>query len=101
MRNHLVTAAAIVAIALVAPRSARAQDDHPKPDDHRPDPAHHDDQAARHDDHPDNHGDDMVARYRHDHPGSTAHCHDGFFTRTADRRLACSKHGGIDVWIAP
>jgi hypothetical protein len=99
VRNQLVTAAAILAIAIIAPRSLQAQDDHRKPDDH-PDQAHHDDQAARHDDHPDNHGDDMIVRYRHDHPGATAHCHDGFFTRTADRRLACSKHGGIDVWIA-
>jgi hypothetical protein len=97
VRNQLFMAAAIVAIAIVAPRSLQAQDDHPKPDDH-PDQAHHDAQApARHDDHPD----DMVARYRHDHPGATAHCHDGFFTKTRDRRLACSKHGGIDVWIAP
>jgi hypothetical protein len=100
MRNHLLLAAAVMAIAIVAPRSLQAQDDHPKPD--HPDQARHDDQAAkRHDDHPDNHGDDMAARYRHDHPGATAHCHDGFFTRTSDRHLACSKHGGIDIWIAP
>ena len=100
MRNHFLAAAAIVAIAIVAPRSLQAQDDHRKPDDH-PDQAQHDQTAVRHDDHPDNHGDDMAARYRHDHPGATAHCHDGFFTKTSDRRRACSKHGGIDVWIAP
>lgn len=43
--------------------------------------------------------DDAVARYRKDHPSAAARCHDGFFTRTADRRHACTKHGGIDVWL--
>jgi hypothetical protein len=92
MRNCILTAAAIVAMAMVAPRVAQAQD---RPHDDHDDPAHHDDHPR-----PDDHPDDMVARYRHDHPGATAHCHDGFFTKTRDRRLACSKHGGIDVWIA-
>jgi hypothetical protein len=38
-------------------------------------------------------------RYRHEHPHAAARCHDGFFTRTSDRNLACSKHGGIDAWL--
>lgn len=42
---------------------------------------------------------DMAARYRHEHPRSAARCHDGFFTRTTDRNRACSKHGGIDIWL--
>ncbi len=42
---------------------------------------------------------DMTARYRHDHPHAAARCHDGFFTQTTDRKLACSKHGGIDIWL--
>ena len=42
---------------------------------------------------------DMAARYRREHPHSAARCHDGFFTRTTDRNLACSKHGGIDIWL--
>ena len=76
----------------------------PQANDQRHDD-HHDDHAdARHDDHavdhPDARPDDAIVRYRHDHPGATAHCHDGFFTRTTDRGRACSKHGGIDVWIA-
>jgi hypothetical protein len=44
---------------------------------------------------------DMTARYRRDHPHSAARCHDGFFTGTRDRNLACSKHGGIDIWLVP
>ena len=42
---------------------------------------------------------DTVARYRKGHPGAAARCHDGFFTKTTDRSRACSKHGGIDVWL--
>jgi len=42
---------------------------------------------------------DMADRYRREHPHSAARCHDGFFTRTTDRNLACSKHGGIDMWL--
>lgn len=45
-------------------------------------------------------GDNDPARFRRAHPGAAARCHDGFFTRTADRSRACSKHGGIDVWLA-
>ncbi len=43
---------------------------------------------------------DPAAQYRHDHPHASARCHDGFFTTTKDRGRACSKHGGIDVWLA-
>ncbi len=56
--------------------------------DHRPPPAEHSQE----------HGDD-VERYRKAHPGRAARCHDGFFTRTTDRGRACTKHGGIDVWL--
>lgn len=40
-----------------------------------------------------------VDRYRREHPHAAARCHDGFFTTTTDRRLACSKHGGIEIWL--
>jgi hypothetical protein len=76
------------------PHDQQPRDQQQPQDNHRDD--HQDHPAAR----PDDHGGDPVARYRHDHPGSTARCHDGFFTRTTDRGRACSKHGGIDVWIA-
>lgn len=42
---------------------------------------------------------DTVARYRREHPSAAARCKDGFFTRTSDRKFACSKHGGVDVWL--
>jgi len=32
---------------------------------------------------------------------ASARCHDGFYTTTTDRNLACSRHGGIDVWLLP
>ncbi|HEY4970174.1 MAG TPA: hypothetical protein VII35_09730 [Steroidobacteraceae bacterium] len=57
------------------------------------------DQTQRDEHHDDNRG-DPAAQYRHDHPRASARCHDGFFTTTRDRSRACSKHGGIDVWIA-
>jgi len=72
----------------------------------RNDQTRRDDQSTRHDDQPrrDDHqgGDrgDPATQYRHDHPRASARCHDGFFTTTRDRSRACSKHGGIDVWIA-
>ncbi len=40
-------------------------------------------------------------RYRKAHPHAAARCHDGFFTNTTNRKYACSKHGGIDVWLKP
>jgi hypothetical protein len=30
---------------------------------------------------------------------ASARCHDGFYTKTVDLNLACSKHGGIEVWL--
>jgi hypothetical protein len=72
----------------------------------RDDQSRRDDQSAKHDDQPrrDDHqgGDrgDQATQYRHDHPRASARCQDGFFTTTRDRSRACSKHGGIDVWIA-
>jgi len=42
-----------------------------------------------------------IERYRKAHPHAAARCHDGFFTNTTERTRACSKHGGIDVWLRP
>ena len=92
----------VVAVAFTvlaaAPSALRAQAAHP-------DDRSHDDHGQQHDDHAgargdDHHSDAEIQGYRHDHPGSSARCHDGFFTRTKDRKLACSRHGGIDAWIA-
>jgi Ni/Co efflux regulator RcnB len=97
-------AVSVFAASSLAPTLAGAQDrpaqDHPAQDhpaQDRPDAQH----AMRADVHRDDtRGDDAVARYRHDHPHSSARCHDGFFTSTRDRNRACSKHGGIDVWLS-
>lgn len=43
---------------------------------------------------------DDVVTLRRAHPRAAARCHDGFFTTTRDRSRACSKHGGIDIWLA-
>ena len=100
MRQYLLkpTLAALAALAMagLAPAIASAQD---RPDDHHAMRA-----DDRRDDHQDEHrddrrGDDAVERYRHDHPHSSARCHDGFFTSTRDRNRACTKHGGIEVWL--
>ena len=107
MRQHFLkpTLLALTALAITAltPVLSSAQD---RPDDRRPD-EHHVMKADEHrDDHrddrsrDDNRGDDQVQRYRHDHPHSSARCHDGFFTATRDRNHACTKHGGIDVWLS-
>jgi hypothetical protein len=84
------------------PLTVCAQD---RPEDHHEQQPqdHHDDQPAmRRDanDHHDNNRPDPAVQYRHDHPNAAARCHDGFFTNTRDRGHACSKHGGIDVWLA-
>jgi hypothetical protein len=82
-----------------------APDDHARPDEHAQPNEH-----AGNNDHPTDHArpearpeertdNDAAARYRKSHPGYAARCHDGFFTRTTDRGHACSKHGGIDVWL--
>ena len=92
-----------------------AQDHNAQPDDRSRDTARPDENAQRNDNgndnqHPSEHapahdnareqgGGDQVTQLRHAHPGAAARCHDGFFTRTTDRRRACSKHGGIDVWL--
>jgi len=86
----LALAVAAFALTAMGP-SLHAQD---RPNDHR------DDHAASQN-RPDDHRDDQVDKYRHAHPHSAARCHDGFFTKTTDRNRACSKHGGIDVWLAP
>jgi hypothetical protein len=43
--------------------------------------------------------DDRAAALHRAHPHAAARCHDGFFTTTRDRRRACTRHGGIDVWL--
>jgi hypothetical protein len=65
-------------------------------------PARQDEQHARDEARHDEHaaGGD-VERYRKAHPHAAARCHDGFFTNTTSRARACSKHGGIDVWLRP
>jgi len=96
-----VLAPAVAAAVLLSttPTLLHAQD--------RPDERHNQDQRRDQPnaDHRDNPRpaprEDDVARYRHDHPHAAARCHDGFFTTTADRGRACSKHGGIDVWLMP
>lgn len=88
-----LTAVAITGLSPVIAGAQERPDDHHamRADDHR-------------DDHRDEHRDDQrggdAERYRHDHPHSSARCHDGFFTSTRDRNRACSKHGGIDVWLS-
>ena len=77
----------------------RKPDEHQvmKADVHRDDHKNNDDRKNN-DDHRNN--DDQIQRYRHDHPRAAARCHDGFFTTTKDRNRACTKHGGIDVWLS-
>jgi hypothetical protein len=61
------------------------------------DPNLNDDQSRRRDD---AHGaDDRVPDLHRTHPHAAARCHDGFFTTTRDRGRACTRHGGIDVWL--
>lgn len=97
----VVLAAAAFSLSALVPLAATAQD---RPDEHheqKPD-EHPNDHAMmmKRDDHHDDARPDPVARYRHDHPHSSARCHDGFFTSTHDRSRACTKHGGIDVWLS-
>ncbi len=42
---------------------------------------------------------DRIADLHRSHPHAAARCHDGFFTTTRNRSRACSRHGGIDVWL--
>jgi hypothetical protein len=96
MRKNFLKPAifAIAALAASTVGSIAVAQDHP--DDHH---------AMKADDHRDDHrddrrNDDPAVRYRHDHPNASARCHDGFFTTTHDRGHACTKHGGIDVWLS-
>ena len=97
-----VLAAAAFALTAVVPLTVHAQD---RDEHHDQQPAdHHDDHPAmKRDDHAamkrDDNRPDPAVQYRHDHPHASARCHDGFFTSTHDRNRACSKHGGIDVWL--
>jgi hypothetical protein len=92
MRQHLkptILAFAAFAICGLTPVLAGAQE---RPEDHH---------VMRADEHHDERGGaDPAAQYRHDHPHSSARCHDGFFTSTRDRNHACTKHGGIDIWLS-
>jgi ABC-type nickel/cobalt efflux system permease component RcnA len=97
--QSIMSALLVLALAAAVPSTSRAQD---RPDDrndqHAPMPAdHHDDHPAAR---PDAGRPDPVVQYRHDHPHASARCHDGFFTSTSDRSRACTKHGGIDVWLS-
>jgi hypothetical protein len=102
-KSAILGIAALSLIAMV-PVTVCAQE-HPedhhdqRPDEH-PAPQRDDHPAPPRDDHRDNDRADPVVKYRHDHPRASARCHDGFFTTTQDRGRACSKHGGIDVWLA-
>lgn len=101
-RNGITAVALTVALGLLGGAAVQAQDQ-PRPDEQ----SHHEDQGrnqdqGRHDDrdharHDEGGGD--ADRYRQEHPHAAARCHDGFFTNTSDRARACSKHGGIDVWL--
>src|ERR1700691_6453812 len=66
----VVLALAALSLMPMTPLTVLAQD-HPED--------HHDQNAQEH--HDDNRP-DPAAQYRHDHPHSSARCHDGFFTTT-------------------
>ncbi|MGC2459956.1 MAG: hypothetical protein WA446_03125 [Steroidobacteraceae bacterium] len=104
MRQHFlqpfVLALLALALTAVAPSTLHAQD---RPDDHHDQmPAEHrgDHGAARPEERHDDARPDPAVQYRHDHPRASARCHDGFFTTTRDRNRACTKHGGIDIWLS-
>ncbi|HTW38540.1 MAG TPA: DUF3761 domain-containing protein [Steroidobacteraceae bacterium] len=82
--------------------TAPAQDRDQQNDQGRQEQAQHEDQGARDETRRDEHARASdVERYRKAHPHAAARCHDGFFTNTTNRARACSKHGGIDVWLRP
>lgn len=60
------------------------------------DPSLNNDQSRRA---PVGHGAGDQADLHRAHPHAAARCHDGFFTTTQDRSRACTRHGGIDVWL--
>ena len=106
-RSGIAVAALTVALAALGGAAAHAQDQRPDDQSRHEDQGHRDDQGRDHDqgrhdnnDHArhDEGGGDSD-RYRKQHPHAAARCHDGFFTNTGDRGRACSKHGGIDVWL--
>jgi hypothetical protein len=76
----------------------RTDDQHHSDDQRRTDDQHHSDDQRHHG--YDRNAGDPADRYRHDHPRASARCHDGFFTTTRDRDRACTRHGGIEVWLA-
>jgi hypothetical protein len=96
-RSTVCALALTISLGALAATGASAQDQ--RPDDQ----ARHDDQGRpEHRAHDEGQRDDHngdADRYRKDHPHAAARCHDGFFTNTNDRGRACSKHGGIDVWL--
>ena len=95
----LILTMAAFSLTAMMPLAVSAQD-HPQDHHDQKVEEHHDDHSAmRRDDHHDDKRGDPSARYRHDHPHASARCHDGFFTTTRDRGHACTKHGGIDVWL--
>jgi hypothetical protein len=95
----VILAVAALSLSAMFPLAVSAQD---HAEDHHDQKAeeHHDDHSVmRSDQHHDDNRADPAAQYRHDHPHASARCHDGFFTTTHDRGRACTKHGGIDVWL--
>lgn len=108
-RNGMTVVTLTVALGLLGGAAVHAQEQQ-RPDDQsrHEDQGHRDDQGrnqdqGRHDDNDhgrhDEGGGGDADRYRKDHPHAAARCHDGFFTNTSDRARACTKHGGIDVWL--
>jgi hypothetical protein len=92
------TLLAVAALALGAMAPLAGAQDHPQ--DHPTQDRPADNHAMRADDHGGDHrAVDPAVKYRHDHPNASARCHDGVFTTTKDRARACTKHGGIDVWL--
>jgi hypothetical protein len=107
MHHHFfqpfVLAMFALALASVIPSALPAQERHDDRDQHHdqmPDVHRNDHQPApRPEMHNDDRRPDPVVQYHHDHPHASARCHDGFFTTTANRSRACTRHGGIDVWL--
>ncbi len=104
-----LTLGVALGLAVIGTANLYAQDhsddqhDQSAAQDHRTDDQHDQnsdqDHRAQPERGPERSDSDTVARYRKGHPGAAARCHDGFFTKTTDRSRACSKHGGIDVWL--
>lgn len=99
-RKGITVVALTVALGALGAAAAHAQDQ-PRPDEqaHHEDQGRHGDQAKHDEGDQGRHDQGDADRYRKMHPRAAARCHDGFFTNTSDRSRACSKHGGIDVWL--